>query len=169
MKKSIIVFFALLFILEAVQAQNLKPGFEKAEYAPLLKISAQFGDSSYAERLSLSKGYQMLYLSPVMGMDNRWALWQNTEGIPVITIRGTTRKEISWLANFYSAMVPAKGKLQLSQTKTFTYQLAENPRASVHTGWLISTGFLAEDIISKIDSCYKTGNRSFYITGHSQG
>lgn len=167
--RRMIIFFISLFLSGTALSQKLQPGFDKAEYASLLKLSTQFADSSHTARFAPPKGFRMLYLSSVSGLDNRWALWENTVGIPVISIRGTTRKEVSWLANFYAAMAPAAGKLKLSETKTFTYQLAENPRASVHTGWLISTGFLADDILSKIDSCYKAGNQSFYITGHSQG
>jgi hypothetical protein len=66
-------------------------------------------------------------------------------------------------------MVPATGELQISDTEKFRYQLAANPKASVHVGWLVSTAFLSKDILPKIDSCYKAGIKNFIITGHSQG
>ena len=87
----------------------------------------------------------------------------------MISIRGTTANEISWVANFYGAMVPAKGQLQLSADVVFPYQLAVNPAAAVHVGWLVSVGFLARDIMPKIDSLYKSGHKKMLIMGHSQG
>src|SRR5688572_27801242 len=158
-----------LFSFLAAYSQELKPGFDKEEYVSLMKVSAQFGDSTYSSKIAPPPNYKMLYRSPAIGLDNRWDLWQTDKGMPVISIRGTTKNEVSWLANFYAAMVPAKGELQLSQTEKFTYQLAENPRAAVHVGWLVATGFLSNDMLPKIDSCYKAGMRHFYITGHSQG
>lgn len=168
MKKT---FFGFLFLWSnfILQAQSFRPGFDKQEYIDLMKVSAQFGDSAYAAQLSPPQDYRMIYRSPAMGLDNRWDLWQTDNGADVISIRGTTQKEISWLENFYAAMVPAKGTLQLSKTQTFRYNLSDNPRAAVHVGWLLATGFLANDMLPKIDSAYKAGQRNFYITGHSQG
>ncbi len=148
---------------------QLKPGFDKDEYEALLAVTAQFGNDSSATRLHSPDGYKMLYRSPVTGLDNCWDLWSTDKGIPVISIRGTTGRMISWMENFYAAMVPAQGVLTLSATDTFSYHLADDPRAAVHAGWLIGTAFLSRDIVRKIDSCYKKGNREFYITGHSQG
>jgi hypothetical protein len=41
--------------------------------------------------------------------------------------------------------------------------------AAVHIGWLLSTAYLSQTIVPKIDSMYKTGVKRFIITGHSQG
>src|SRR5690606_29366916 len=57
----------------------------------------------------------------------------------------------------------------ISQEETFSYHLADNPKAAVHVGWLVSTAFLAKDILAKIDSSYKAGIKDMLITGHSQG
>ncbi|MEO5594677.1 MAG: lipase family protein [Chitinophagaceae bacterium] len=111
----------------------------------------------------------MLYQSAVVGLDNLWDLWIDSNNVAVISIRGTTAKSESWLGNFYAAMVPAKGELQLSEKEIFKYQLAVNPRAAVHVGWLVSTAFLSKDILPKIDSCYKAGIKDIIIMGHSQG
>lgn len=167
LKKNLILFaFIHAYFTSFCQ---LKPGFDKEEYKALMKVSAQVGDSAYTAQLPLPAGYKLIYRSPVTGLDNRWDLWKTDNGTPIISIRGTTKKEISWTANFYAAMVPATGELQLSATEKFQYRLAESDWAAVHIGWLICTGFIAKDILSKIDSCYKSGNRSFYIMGHSQG
>lgn len=114
-------------------------------------------------------GYSLIYRSPVVGLDNRWDLWKSSEQIAVISIRGTTKNSISWLENFYAAMLPASGSIQLDKDYLFNYKLAENPRAAVHTGWLIGMACLAKTIIPKIDSLSKTGVHDIFIMGHSQG
>jgi hypothetical protein len=91
------------------------------------------------------------------------------ENIAVISLRGTTKNSISWLENFYAAMLPAQGSIQIRKSYHFNYKLAENPRAAVHTGWLIGMACLSETIIPKIDSLYKMGVKQFLIIGHSQG
>lgn len=169
MKKSLLSSALLIVFFNCVVAQQLKPGFDKEEYIRLMRVSSQFGDSAYAARLPPFAGYKLLYRSPVMGLDNKWDLWQTDHNVPVISIRGTTADQVSWLANFYAAMVPAKGSLQLSSDDTFDYELAKNPKAYVHVGWLLSTGFLVKDILPKIDSLYHAGNHEILIMGHSQG
>ena len=39
----------------------------------------------------------------------------------------------------------------------------------MHTGWLIGSILLFQDIVLKIDSCLANGISDFYIIGHSQG
>jgi hypothetical protein len=169
MKKIFPIFLTLVCTHFISAAQLLKPGFEKTECIEMLKLGAKFGDSVYMSKIPDPEHFKKIYRSPVMGMDNCWDLWINPNGIAAISIRGTTKNAVSWLENFYGAMVPAKGELHLSDSFTFKYELASNPRAAVHIGWLIGTAFLSEDILPKIDSLYKTGTRNFIITGHSQG
>ncbi|TDH21662.1 META domain-containing protein [Segetibacter sp. 3557_3] len=169
MVKSLAASFLVVFCNLLTSAQSLVPGFSKTEYINLMKVSAQFGDSVYAAAIPPPTGYRLIYPSPVVGLQNRWQLWMTDKGIPVISIRGTTRDETSWLANFYAAMVPAKGELQLSATEKFRYELATNPRAAVHVGWLVSTGFLVKDIMPKLDSLYRANHKELLIVGHSQG
>src|SRR5690606_37934119 len=85
------------------------------------------------------------------------------------SVRGTTEKAESWLANFYAAMVPAKGELHLSNDDIFKYNLASNPKAAVHVGWLLGTAILSKEIVPKIKEQYQKGTKSILITGHSQG
>lgn len=170
MKKGLFVFcFLLLALWVETTAQPLRPGFDKAEYLEQLRVTAQFGDSTYIASFPKPTQFHFVYRSPDVGLQNCWDLWVNDSGVAVISIRGTTQSSVSWLANFYAAMVPAKGELQITDTEKFTYELAENPRAAVHVGWLISTAFMAKDIVSKIDSCYKSGIKNIIISGHSQG
>jgi hypothetical protein len=169
--KKVILFLIVLTILfpDIISAQQLKPGFDKSECLTMLEIGARFGDSAYASKFPEPAGYQMIYRSPVMGMENLWELWVNDSGNAVISLRGTTAAATSWLENFYSAMVPATGELHLSDSFNFKYELASNSRAAVHIGWLIGTAFLSKDILPRIDSLYNKGVKNFYITGHSQG
>lgn len=119
LKNSFPFLFSLLSLF-TVHSQTLQPGFNKDEYTALMKVSAQFGDSAYAAQIPPPAGYGLAYRSPVMGLDNRWDLWRSPEGTPIISIRGTTQKEVSWLANFYAAMVPAKGELHRKHYYTIT-------------------------------------------------
>ncbi len=167
--KPILTIFTLLVCPYLLLGQKLKPGFDKAEYIELLKISAQVGDSAYVSAFPSPQRSKIAYRSRVIGLENRWDLWIEDQSIAVLSIRGTTVNSVSWLGNFYAAMVPAKGSIQISKTDNFQYELAADPKAAVHVGWLVSTGFLAKDILPKIDSCYKAGIKDVLIMGHSQG
>ncbi len=167
-KKLCFVFF-ILFISTWLPAQALKPGFDKNELRSMLEINCRFGDSVYTRDIPYPDGFQQIYQSPAIGLDNCWSLWSGPHQSAVLSIRGTTVKGESWLANFYAAMVPAKGSLHISNEYTFDYTLATNPKAAVHIGWLFCTAFLIKDMMPKIDSAYQSGTRDFYITGHSQG
>jgi len=169
MKKKWLILFFSSSVYCVIQAQHLKPGFDRSECIEMLRIGARFGDSAYASKIPEPQQFRHIYRSAVFGLDNCWDLWTNPNGVAVISIRGTTTQAVSWLANFYAAMVPAQGTLQLSDSFTFKYTLSDNPRAAVHVGWLIGTAFLSKDILPKIDSLYKSGTKEFIITGHSQG
>ncbi len=171
MKKIVLIFFFFSHLFgKTVIAQHLKPGFDKLEYIELLKLSARTtANPAYFNTLPAPQHFRMIYQSPVMGLDNLWDLWVNTNNVAVISIRGTTENSVSWLGNFYAAMVPAKGEMQISETEIFKYELASDPKAAVHVGWLVSTAFLSKDILPKIDSIYKAGVKDIIIMGHSQG
>lgn len=165
---------SLFFILPgtAVLAQRLKPGFDKAECLEMLKIAHRQLELAKWEKDSsvpMPQHYKLGYRSPVVGLENRWDLWTSSDGVGVISVRGTVDASVSWLANLYAAMVPAKGELQLEKDFTFSYNLSDDPKSAVHVGFLVSAAYLLRDIMPRIDSCYKTGIRDFIVTGHSQG
>ncbi len=167
---AISVLIGLLFIGSQLVAQHLQPGFDKAEYIEMMKISARFGAPEYVAAIPAPANYKFVYRSPIVGLDNTWDLWTHTNNsVAVISVRGTTANEVSWLANFYAAMVPAKGELQLNEKETFKYELSSDPKAAVHIGWLLSTAVMSKDILLKIDSCYQKGIKDVIIMGHSQG
>lgn len=161
--------FAILFS-NLLTAQHLKPGFDKQEYIELLKIGSRTtADTNLHRGVPAPEHSRMIYQSAPIGLDNLWQLWMRDDSVPIISIRGTTTTLISFVANFYAAMVPAKGELHLSDDFIFPYDLSDNPKAAVHVGYLISTAFLSRDILPKIDSLYKAGSKEFIIAGHSQG
>ncbi len=169
MKKYFVLLILSFLSLQQLFAQKLQPGFDKEEYREMLLISARHGDSTYFKRFPEPSRFQYVYESADVGLENKWHLWTSKDGIAVLSLRGTTKNMISWVANFYAAMLPAKGELTLSNGNKFKYQLAEDPRAAVHAGWLVSMAYLAEDILPRIDSCYKAGIKDIIIMGHSQG
>ncbi len=166
-----IIFLALVCTscLATSQQTRLRPGFDKEEYRELLKVSSRQGDSLYNPDLPAPQRFSRIYRSEIMGLDNRWELWIAPDSTAAISIRGTTRKQESWMENLYAAMVPASGSLQLASDFTFPYTLSTHPQAAVHAGWLIGTAFIARDLLPRLDSLARTGVHDILIIGHSQG
>ncbi len=168
--KSTTLLFFFSLITFTVWGQQLKPGFDKDEYKELMLISARTtAVPDYYKDVPEPSSFKMIYQSQPIGLDNLWDLWTTDKNVAAISIRGTTLKPESWLGNFYSAMVPAKGELKLNGDEVFNYQLATNPKAAVHVGWLISTAYLSKEILPKIKELYQKGTKDFLIIGHSQG
>ena len=173
MKKMIKTTFLLVTLLfsKQIMAQHLKPGFDKDEFMELLKIGARTtADSTYYNSFPEPARFKLVYQSSPVGLDNLWQLWVDKDSVAVISVRGTTTTSVSFLANLYAAMVPAKGRLVLAKDFTFNYNLSEHPKAAVHLGFLISMAYLSRDILPRIDSFYKhAGVKEIIIAGHSQG
>lgn len=161
----------LLFVSQHVVSQRLKPNFDKKEYLQLLFAYSRWADSSFYNKIPESKIYKKKdrkYRSEEMGLENSWEMYE-TPTQSVISIRGTTNNPISWMGNFYAAMIPAAGKIQLNDKQCFDYHFADNPKAAVHVGWTLATGYLIDDIKEKIIDSYSKGKKEFIIFGHSQG
>ncbi|HVZ56629.1 MAG TPA: hypothetical protein VG870_08230 [Chitinophagaceae bacterium] len=157
--------------LSARAQDRLQPGFNGKEYAGLLSLAFYgSGIPDSAQRAQTADPYRLLYQSPERGLLNRWSLYLRNDGVGVIELRGTVNQVPSWLENFYAAMVPATGSLELDDHTVFRYQLASDPRAMVHAGWTTGLAFLAPDIEAHVDSLCRQGHvREFLIFGHSQG
>lgn len=159
------------FLIQAGAQNKLKPGFDPKEYGELLSIAfyrSSISDS--AERLTREDPYKMDFQSAESGFLNRWTLYLRKDNVAVIDMRGTVNQTASWLANFYAAMIPATGSLQLNDSTVFDYQLAADPKAVVHVGWTISLGHLAPEIVKNINTLYRNKKiKEFLIFGHSQG
>ncbi|MGX5818194.1 lipase family protein [Chitinophaga lutea] len=155
---------SLLLLACVPSMAQLRSGFDPAEYASLLKLPQR--DSLFGEP---PPGFTFVHASKEAGFQNRWFLWKRNDGVAVIVIRGTVGSGESWLANFYAAMIPAKGTLRLNDSTTFDYRLAGRADAYVHVGWTVSLGHLAPDIVQQVREQYAKGVRSFIVFGHSQG
>lgn len=171
MKKLIISSLIIFIHINFYGQYQLKPGFNADEYRTMLKISEQQLDSSGIEiNLPKPAQFNIIYKSPIKGLDNRFEIWVNPKTkLVVISIRGTTLKSISWIENFYSGMIPAQGKIKVDTNGYMDYKVAENADAYVHAGWMIGMMSLAPDMISQMRKQYDAGYRNFIIFGHSQG
>ncbi len=164
-----LLLFVLLFSFKLF-ASHLTPGFDGNEFRKLFSVSGYQIDTPWTKVwLPYPIGYDLIYRSPISALDNRWDLWSRKDSVDVISIRGTTGSFDSWLENFYAGMIPATGRLQMENGKTFDYKLAADSNALVHIGWTVALANLAPDIVAKINEEYKKGVKDFFIMGHSQG
>jgi hypothetical protein len=165
------ILICLILLVPFATYSQLKPGYDKQEYLELMRISRkQFEKKAIKDSIPEPAEYQMVYRSAVGPLKNRWDLWVNGHGTAVISIMGSTNAQESWLENFYAAMVPANGQLQLNDSTKFDYHLAQNPRATVHIGWLLGMANLSGSIVEQINKVYTgKGIKDFIIMGHSQG
>ncbi|NML22462.1 lipase family protein [Pseudoflavitalea sp. G-6-1-2] len=165
----LLLFLATAFLQST--AQDLKSGFDEEEYLEMLRITSRQVDSVQKNSLPAPEQYTMEFRSNPGPLDNRWELWTNkSRSIMVISIRGTTQKSISWLENFYSAMVPATGSVQLNDSTVFNYKFAADPKATVHVGWTIGLGTMAPEMMQKIKAFNSEHHtKQLIVTGHSQG
>lgn len=171
MKKTRYIFILIFLGSMHICVAQLSPGFSSKEYKDFLGITAgSVQDSLFIKGIPQNPNLKRIYESPLVGLENKWYLWiDQTQKVAWLTIRGTANNPTSWLANFYSAMIPAQGKMKISATNTFEYNFSDDPKAAVHIGWTLSTGALAETLVPKMDSLYNSGYRDFIVSGHSQG
>lgn len=168
MKKLLLFLLVSWLTVASLQAQFTE-GFNKSEYLELMRITAASIDTPW-NTLKLQPMYsEIFFRSKVVGLDNQADLWLRDDGVIVLSLRGTTQKDISWLENFYAAQIPAKGSIQLANDYRFDYHFADESRAAVHVGWTIGAGFLLRELLPQLDSCYRAGARYLLVVGHSQG
>ena len=153
------------------KAQTLQPGFDGQEYLEMLRIVAQQVDTLQRGKTPQPQYHTIAYRSTETALDNRWDLWLHKDKqTMVISLRGTTINGVSWLENFYCAMIPATGSLQVSDSTTFQYKLSNDPKATVHVGWTLGLALIAPDILQKIKLNYQEHTiKQIVIIGHSQG
>ncbi|WP_297334959.1 lipase family protein [Algoriphagus sp.] len=167
----VLTFLGTLFILSIYPTfGQLQPGFIQEEYLEILGVFTQGLPDSLQGSIPRPVNFTKAYESPTVGLENKWALWIDEEKKQaLVAIRGTIQHPTSWLANFYAAMIPAKGRIKIREDYNFDYNFSEHPQAGVHAGWALATGSLAETILPKIDSLITQGYMDFIVTGHSQG
>lgn len=150
------------------QAQ-FKSGFNATEAKDMIQICNSFLylELYGSDREILPKGYQKVYTSPVLGMDNRFQIY--TKGkIGVIHFRGSTDKKQSWMENIHSTIIPAIGKIEI-KGKDFNYKFAKDTIAGVHAGYSLGMAYLHEELLHQIKLLNHKGIFNIYLTGHSQG
>lgn len=170
MRKYTIV-FTLIFSYCNTFSQLLQPGFDGKEYTAMLAINFQrFDSATINPKIPAPSNYTVVYRSAELGLKNCWNMWYcNNSKTAVISIRGTVAALPSWLENYYAAMVPATGSLQVNDSTTFNYQLAADSKAHVHVGWVLGLAHLAPTITEQVKLAYQKGIHEFIIIGHSQG
>jgi len=167
----ILLVFTLSIIYYNAFTQNLQPGFNGMEYTDMLALNFQRYDSAgYNPKIKAPANYTNVYRSPSLGLRNRWNMWyRNDTKVAVISLRGTIGELPSWLENYYAAMIPGTGSLQINDSTVFQYQLAADAKAHVHAGWVVGLAHMAPTITEQIRQAYQKGIHSFIIIGHSQG
>lgn len=149
---------------------EFKAGFNAQECDAILRLNLAFQDTTLDSKLeNLADGYTIYHRTPSLGLDNRADIWIRQDSTVVIMLQGTTADKGSILADFYCAMVPAKGVVKTAKDRSFEYVLASDERSAVHAGFLIGFAYLGEYLEPKIKTLYSTGYRKFIIGGHSQG
>lgn len=148
---------------------QLTPGFNRNEARDMIAIcnSFTFIELYNSDAAIIPREYKKKYTSGIFGMDNKYQIYQKGS-IAVINLRGSTDKEASWLENIYSAMIPAKGVIEVSGEK-IDYCFANDEEAAVHSGYALGIVCLSKDILYQINALNHEGIYSFIITGHSQG
>jgi len=168
--KYILIFQIFILIGLNAVSQSLKPGFSYAECIEMMHIAAYQADTPWTDiKVDYPEKYRLEYRSQEVALLNRFDLWISEDSIVVISIRATVGDFTSWLENFYAAMVPATGRIQLTENEFYDYQLSSDPKSAIHVGWLLALAYMQPDIENKIDSCINAGYSNFIITGHSQG
>jgi hypothetical protein len=173
MKMKIISLVIILISSLRISAQDLSTvGFNAREYYDLLGVNelTHMPELAIGKQTGETNIYTLQYRSPEVGLLNRWELWIRNDGVAVISIRGTIQQPVSWMANFYAAMIPATGSMQINDSTNFQYQLAADPKAAVHIGWMIGLAHIAPGMVAAIKDLAATKNTDqFIIMGHSQG
>jgi len=177
--KTLTITFLLAGILFSFTAckpghnSELKPGYDKDELLHLLPAMERTYDSADLGgfKTPAPENISRVFRSSVSPFKNRFDIWLTTDRKAVIAIRGSIvdTGAMSFTAAFYCLMVPATGKIKLSDSFTFEYKLAGTQDAGVHLGCLMGLGFISRELLEQVSLRYKEGIRDFIILGHSQG
>lgn len=165
--KYILPIITSLFCFNA--AAQLHSGFDKQEAVDMIQLcnSYSFIKMYDNDDKIIPPGYERIYTSGVFGMDNMFQVYTSERGIAVINFRGSTDKKISWMENFYSAMIPSSGTIQIRDSN-IDYKFAEDTAAHVHAGYALGIAYMSEAILFHINYLNHQGIYDIILTGHSQ-
>ncbi len=166
-KRPFLILLASLFSM--CLSAGVKPGFDATEARDMIALCNSFTfEYLYGtDKDIIPPGYEKVFTSSIQGMDNKFQVYRKGDR-GIINFRGSTEKAISWVENFYSAMIPAKGKIVI-QDQSHPYTFATEKGASVHAGYALAVIILSDDLLREIQLLNNEGVYEIYITGHSQG
>lgn len=165
--KNLIILYTCFFSQVVFSQSNA--GFNSYEAKDMIAICNSF---SYQEMYGsdaaiVPKEYKLIYASADMGMDNKFQVFAKDD-LGVICFRGSTDDRKSWLENFYSSMIPAKGKINI-KGEDFNYNFSEDTSAAVHAGYSLGLAYMNSEIITQIKTLNSRNIYRIILTGHSQG
>lgn len=163
------VLFILLFGLCSSSFAQLHEGFIPEEAKSLIAIcnSYTFLKLYGSDTEILPSNYKKVYTSEVIGLDNVFQVYKG-DGVGVINFRGSTDKFSSKVANIYSAMIHAEGKIKIDGVSC-PYKFAVDTAAAVHSGYALAMVLLGPALVQQINALNTKGIYHVLITGHSQG
>ena len=134
-----VVIAAFIFAFTGCGNKNsteLKPGYDKAELTMLLPVMERTYDSTDIGGFKTPEPAKVkrVFRSKVSPLMNRFDVWITEDKKAILAIRGSIvdTAALSFTAAFYVPMVPAIGKIKMSDSKTFEYKVAELKEAGVH-------------------------------------
>jgi len=148
---------------------QLREGFNPDEVRACISMcnSYTFQDLYGSDANILPKDYKKIFTSPVIGMDNKFQVYEKGD-VAIINFRGSTAQVTSWIENMYSAMIPAEGVITLDKTN-HPYKFARDTGAAVHAGYALAIVLLSSTIVDQVKQLNARGIHNIIITGHSQG
>ena len=159
----------LLSIICNSAFSQMENGYVKSEVRDMIAICNSFAfiELYGSDSEIIPEGYRKIYTSETIGMDNKFQIYRNGK-VAVINLRGSTAKKSSWLENFYSEMIPAKGVIGISG-ESHQYTFADHEDAAVHSGYALAIAYLSKDITAQIKKLNSDKVYHIIVTGHSQG
>lgn len=159
----------LLALAVIVATAQTEPGYRPAEARDMIALcnSFTFLKEVGSDDEIIPEGYERVFDSESVGLDNRFQVYTH-DNTAVIVIRGTTANPMSWMANVYSAMIPAESIIKINGFD-HSYKMAEDPDAAVHSGYALGVVLMADAVLEQLAVLNDTGITDFLITGHSQG
>ena len=158
-----------LLCISIMSFGQIEPGFDTKEvtYTIAMCNSFNFLKQYGTNDEIIPESFNLNYTSDILSMDNKFEVYENGD-VGVINYRGSTDKVISWVENFYSAMIPAEGTIVI-QEEAHDYRFAKAEDASIHAGYGLTVVILSEKIKEQIAALNQKGIYNIIITGHSQG
>ena len=167
-----IPYIALLFFsfLSKPAHSNSNRAFEKGiEAMEMVSLCNTFSFENYYGNIQafVPFGYRFLGRTQESPLYNTIQFYRKNKQL-VIVFRGTINETNSWLENLHFFQIPAKGELKVENIR-FEYNFSEDDNAAVHSGYVLASYYLLEQIIDFFENSAVQGIEEIILTGHSQG